>query len=751
MTKNARQILLGIIIGLLGMIVYLTPQGWSLEEKYGLHWLFQLRGPISAPNDVVVIAIDGESSSKLNLAVTPPDFWPWPRDTHAQLINRLNQAGAEVIVLDLIFRKTSLPEHDKLLAQAISDAGNVINVERLHIERLNLTDDHDGDVPWGLVKEKSIPLLPEISEAVLAHAPFPLPDTPRVDAYWTFKSGMGDAPTIPAVVLQAFTRHIHDDLIALLHKVHSFDSTQPPQYSDQTDNLESLIFFLRQLFINHPEIKHSLLTELSRNASLNAGQKHMIRVLINLYSGQEAYYLNFYGPPRTVKTMPYYQFFQPAANGKQLANTVLEQVKGKVVFVGVSPTTQSENELIRDAYHTFFTDPDGLKISGVEIAATAFANLLEDRPVKPLSFGESLALIVLMGLLLGYTFPLLPNIALLAVSMTVACVYTASAWLLFKQFNIWLPLVTPLLVVIPGAVAGSILLKYHMAKRERDQLLELFGQFTPERVVGDLTRRININLYKNQLVYGACLFTDIKGYTTLAEQMNIHQLKLLLDDYFKVLSRSVTQNDGVVTEKIGDAMLAVWEASTANKALREKACEAGLAIVDNINQFNRESGHPALPTRIGIHHGELLISKFGGRDNNYIYRVVGDLVNTTSRIESFNKHFGTHLLVSGDVIEGLDSFLTRPLGNFLFAGKSLPVNLSELIGYRETTSDKQRLLCAQFTDALLAYQLHQHNAIQLWEEILKMFPDDRPTRFYLDLCSQSTPDQWQSVIKLTEK
>ncbi len=747
MTKNAGQILSGIITGLLGIIIYLTPQGWSLEERYGLYWLFQLRGAIPAPDEVIVIAIDSESTEKLNLSVTPPDFWPWPRDVHAQLIDRLSHAGAQVIVLDLIFRKPGLPEHDTLLATAINDAGNVIIVERLHTERLDLTD--DSVMQWQLVQEKSIPLLPEISDAVLAQAPFPLPDTPRIDAYWTFKPGMGDAPTIPTVVLKAFTREVHQDLIAMLNKTHRFDTLQSPQHPDRLNNLESHIFTLRQLFVHHPEIRQSLLTELSRNTSLDARQKQMIEVLINLYSGQEANYLNFYGPPRSVSTIPYYQFLQPTVENGPFIN-VLEQVKDKVVFVGISPTKQSEDELIRDAYHTVFTDPDGLKISGVEIAATAFANLLEGRPVKPLSFGESLVLITMLSLLLGYTLPLFTNKMLLTVSITSACVYTVSAWLLFKQLNLWLPLVIPLFVVLPGAVSGAVLLKYHLAKRERDQLMELFGQFTPQRVVGDLTRQIDASLHKDQLVFGVCLFTDVEGYTTLAEQMDVHRLKQLMDDYFQILTRSVVQHNGVVSEKIGDAMLAVWEATAINKTLREKACEAGLAILDSIHQFNQDTAPPILPTRIGIHCGELLISKLGAMDN-YIYRVVGDLVNTTSRIDSINKRLGTHLLVSGDVIEDLDRFLARPLGNFQFAGKSLPVNLYELIGYRKTADDQQRQLCALFTNALSAYQQQQQTAVQRWHDILEIFPEDKPTKFYLNLCSKSQPDQWQPVVRLTEK
>ncbi len=751
MSKRVRQILLGIFSGLLGCFIYLTPQGWQLEEKYGLYGLFQLRGAIPPPDKVMVIAIDRPSASQLGLPVSP-NFWPWPRDIHARLINQLSRAGAEVIVLDLIFHTPGTnPEHDQQLAEAIKNAGNVVIVERLHTELLDVADNRADAFQFRLIKEKSIPLLPEISEAVFAHAPFPLPDKPRVNAYWAFKPGMGDAPTIPVIVFQTYTLQIYDDLMALLHIIQAPDIDQLPRYHHQINHIETVIFFLRQLFIDHPDIRQRIIPVL-RASRLDDRRKQLIQSLINVYTGANAHYLNFYGPPYSIRTVPYYQILQSAEADKAAMNTLRNTVAGKVVFVGLSATTQSENELIRDAYHTVFTNPEGVKISGVEIAATAFANLLENKPIRPFPYAGSLGLLFIMGLALGIILPARSSRHLAAISAALAGTYALSAGLAFKQAGIWLPLVTPLFIVIPCTIAGAVFLKYLAARQERDQLLALFGQFTPDRVVGDMIRHMDSALHKDQIVFGACLFTDMEGYTALAEKTDVRELKTLMDDYFSVLSRSVRQNNGVVSEKIGDAMLAVWEAATASKALREQACAAGLAIMDNINRFNNESNHPAMPTRIGIHFGELLISKFGsGTHDDYIYRTVGDLVNTTSRIEAINKRLGTRLLVTHEVMEGINRYLTRPLGNFQFAGKSLPVRLLELIAHKQAASKEQMLLCEMFTAALNAYSQQRTDAIRKWQAILDLFPDDGPTQFYRDICLQSPPDQWKPVIRLTEK
>jgi len=754
MSKRIRQILLGIFTGLLGCFIYLTPQGWALEEKYGLYWLFQFRGAIPPPDEVMVIAIDRPSASQLGLPVSP-NFWPWPRDIHARLIEHLAGAGARVIVLDLIFHTPgAIPGHDKQLTEAIKNAGNVVIVERLHSELLDLTDNRTDALQFGLIKEESIPLLPDLADAVFAHAPFPLPDKPRINAYWTFRPGMGDAPTIPAIVFQTYALPIYDDLVALLRTVQAPDIDQLPQQRHQISNMETVIFFLRQLFTDHPDIRQRIISELHASR-LDDRKKQLIASLVNVYASDGAHYLNFYGPPRSIRTIPYYQIMQSAEGDEVSLNALRANIAGKVIFVGLSAATQSENELIRDAYHTVFTDSEGVKISGVEIAATAFANLLENKPVKPFPYGGSLGLLFIMGLILGTILPVLTNRVLIAISLALAGIYALLAGLVFQQADIWLPLITPLFIVIPGATAGAVLIKYLAARQERDQILALFGQFTPQRIIGDITRQMDSSLHKDQLVYAACLFTDVEGYTTLAEEMNLRQLKALLDAYFTILSRAVRENNGIVSEKTGDAMLAVWEAATApttSKILREQACAAGLAILDNISRFNAEGNHPAMPTRIGIHFGEMLISKFGsGTREDYIYRTVGDLVNTTSRIEAINKRLGTRLLVAHEVLDGINRFLTRPLGDFQFAGKSFPVQLHELIAHKQAASEKQILLCEMFAAALTAYTQQRIDAIEKWQAILALFPNDGPAQFYLAICRQCSPETWHPVIRLTEK
>lgn len=752
MAKWFKQLLLGSLVGLFGVLVHLSPIGSALEEKFGLYGLFHLRGAIHAPDEVVVIAIDQPSATQLDLPVTPR---LWPRDLHARLIDRLTAAGARIIIFDLIFDTPSaIPENDEKLAHAMKQAGNVVLIERLVYQDTHLPVDSGDQSYHRVIREGPAPLLPLIAEAAKAHATFPLPKAERVDDYWTFKANAGDIPTVPVIALQIFTAPLYGDFIRLLRTIHPEFTAQLPVDLNEAD-IEDLVLTLRNLFINEPRITSAIQAELSRDAALNAAGKQAIHSLINLYSGTETRYLNFYGPPRSIKTVPYYQAMRLDKERSADNPFSWADFKDKVVFVGFSGATQPEQDIVRDDYHTVFSNPDGLFISGVEIAATAFANLLENRPVKPFPLPGSLVILFLSGLAISIIFLMLPKRGAIIVGLTFTVFYIGGASYLFREASIWLPLINPVFLQIPLALFSAVSIKYYDAKRERQQLKEAFGKFVPERIVNDIARSTGPITLNNQLVYGACLATDAAMYTALAEKMDPRQLGQLMNEYYAVLFEPVKQHRGIVSDVIGDAMLAIWAAPTANTALRRQACLASLDIADAIDRFNHADNHPQLPTRIGLHFGEMLLGNIGAM-HHYEYRAVGDMVNTTNRIQDVNKILGTRLLVSYEIIAGLDEFLTRPLGNFLLPGKSTPVNLAELIAHRDSAHDKQLWLCELFAQSLQAYQAQQWTeASQGFLEILRIFPDDGPAHFFLTHCHryklEPPTGQWNSTLHIASK
>lgn len=751
------RVLLALFVGILGAAIYLTPQGAGLEEQFGLQWLFHARGNQSAPAEVIVVSLDQASASHLDLPLRPA---LWPRTLHAHLVEQLSRAGAAVIAFDLAFDQPSqVAEQDAQFAAAIEQARNVVLVERLDFDEIMLADEKAGQPAAMILQEWAGEIVPVLAHAARAQASFPLPKSAWVSQSWTFRPSAGDMPTLPAVVLQLFALPAYGSFLRLLTEMNPALGRQLPPDA-QAVEMEELILDLRQAFLHDPLLGPLMLDKAARHPDLSAAYRRMIHALVNLYAGSEIRHLNFYGPPRTIKTIPYHQLVE-CGHDNQFAMSDGFDFSGKIVLVGFSAATAAEQDKIRDDYHTVFSRADGLTLSGVEIAATAVANLLEDealQPLPPLSGALILCLYGSLACLLGFLVPVEHARAALAVVMLVGIwtvIYSGSAIVLFSAKHVWLPLAIPMLIQLPMGMIGVSALRYFEANRERKRIEALFGRHRPWQVVQDVVNGAGPIHAESQLVYGVCLATDAEKYTTLAETMDPRQLALLMHDYYASLFEPVERLGGKVSDVIGDAMLAIWAAAVPDQALRKQACLACLDIVAAIDHFNQSNHHPPLPTRLGLHFGEMLLGNVGARQH-YEYRAVGDIVNTANRIQGVNKFLGTRLLVSEEVVMGLEDFLLRPLGWFILPGKSQAINLQELVAHREASHEAQQRLCEKFRQALLVYASGDLKAAcRQFQMIRNDFPEDGPTQFYLRHCQaslQRPPSQsWQPTIRMQLK
>jgi adenylate cyclase len=227
--------------------------------------------------------------------------------------------------------------------------------------------------------------------------------------------------------------------------------------------------------------------------------------------------------------------------------------------------------------------------------------------------------------------------------------------------------------------------------------------------------------------FGICLATDARQYTRLSERMEPETQQAFLNRYYEILFAPVRKRDGVVSDVIGDAMLAIWPAHRPDSYLRQQACEAALEIIRALENAELD---PKLPTGIGLHAGELVMSHVGAIDH-FEYRAVGDMVNTTSRIENLNKLLGTSILASGDLIKDLQGIVLRELGEFPVPGRQQPITLYEVAASEVTVTPEMRSLHTAFADALNDWRQGDRKAAsEKFEAILKAFPDDGPTAYY---------------------
>jgi adenylate cyclase len=751
MSRLSKAILLGTIIGISGLVVSPFRFVLSTEENAGLGLLFKLRGARPAPSDAVVVSIDKESAEYLNLPDNPDK---WPRSLHARLVENLMREGARVIAFDVHFIEPRSPNDDKLFAEAMKKAGNVLLCEPLKTKDVSAAvEGASGAKTHNIVKV--VRPIDVFSRAAVAAAPFTLPRIPfKVNRYWTFETGAGDSPTMPVVALQLFGMKVYGDFVHLLEKASPEQIKKFSSDSDAAVNTIDVKEFtkgIRSIFESEPMIAGGMLKELDSSRALSGDvKKHrLIKSLINMYKGPNSRYINYYGPPGTITTIPYYQALQlreGTVGGKRI------DLKGKAVFVGLSEVLLAER---KDSFYTVFSQADGVFISGVEIMATAFSNLLSDAPLRPVSLTLYIIIVLFWGILAGIICRMAP-IGVASLGIIGLCVlYIVGAEYQFKAGHSWYPVVVPLFFQTPVAFFGAVVWNYIEVNKERQNIKKAFEHYLPKDVVDQLAKDIAHIKTGSRVVYGICLFTDAQQYTRLSETMDPHELGVFMNKYYEAMFKPVKVHRGFVSGVIGDSMLALWVSASSETSLRGDACSAVLDIRKALQQFEKSSDSAHLRTRIGLHCGQILLGHIGALDH-YEYTPMGDIVNTASRIEGLNKHLGTYSLVSEEVIHKLNGFLTREVGKFKLAGKIKPITAYELLGRLEESDDNQRRSCAIFAEATDAFKR------QAWDEAIEKFNrtiesagKDGPSLFYIRLCEcyrENPPEQpWDGVIKMGKK
>ena len=718
----------GFLLGAVGALLSLAPVILGFDETIGLALLFAARGEVSPPTDVVVVSISRDSAEELG---QPPEVDEWPRSIHASLIEALSAAGAAGIAFDIMFEEPR--DDDTNLAAAIAGAGNVILAERVEKQPL----DASGS---GFVL-KRVPPTEELKAAALATAPFTLPEVPfRVSQFWTFGPG-ADVPSLPVVALHVFLLPHYEEFVSLLAGVSPALLDEIPTSLGEiaaTRDFGAAMRRIRIEFQRDPHLAQSLRTKLQQRP--RGQHADALRVLIDLFAGRDSRYLNYYGPPRTIRTIPY--DVATEAPPEELA------IAGKMVFVGFDEPRQSEQD---DDFISVFSQNSGNNLSGVEIGASAFSNLLGETFVVPLTMPMHLLLVLAWGVLLGAIVIGSSTRIALRLAALAAALYAAVTYGSFVRYGLWLPVVVPLFIQVPAAALVAVFLNYQRLMRHRERVQVALGYYVPRAVVNRLAEQSVSAAADRQLLYGTCLFTDAEEYTTVSEALGPDELAALMNDYYRVMFSVVERYGGMVSDTSGDSMVAVWTAASPDAASRAQACRAALAIVAAVAEFNRGRGGLQLPTRVGLESGRVLLGNIGA-EQRFEYRAIGDIVNTASRLQGLNRLLKTRVLMSEATITGVPDVRTRNVGMFLLRGKKTPVRVHEPLSFDD--GDERARLAVAFAAALDQFEMQRWaEAQRAFAEILTRYPEDGPSAFYVGLSAeyQREPRPWPGAVSIAVK
>ena len=616
--------------------------------------------------------------------------------------------------------------NDALLASAMAQHGNIILSNYLKQYSIPSIDRQQ------LFRyERVIDPIPVLEHAALGTAPFPLPKTSStVNEFWAFKNSAGDIPTFPTTIFQCYLLKLaYPEIRQLLGQINPPFRTKLPESIDRHSLASTLFQTLQNFKTGLTQNQQALdqLDQLLRNAKYSPKKKQLLESWLALLKASDSLYLNHYGRSETITTIPFYQ-----AMVMEILNPDL--FRNKIVLVGYSENIEPEKN---QGLYTVFSKANNENISPIELAATAVANLVDNTWIKPLTPEQQFFLILIWWFLLAGVCRFFSyRVAVTLVSLLSAA-YLALACFEFSTAFIWIPVFIPILLQTPLALMGASLSRFLKSKKEHRKTNEIFSHYIPKDVVDKVTTQSNMEsmLHFGELMQGVCMATDAGQYTTLSETMNPVELNLLMNHYYDVMFPQVTSHDGVISDVIGDAMLALWAKPVADIQSRKNACQAALNIQKEVDQFNQSQIHQ-LTTRTGMHYGEMRLGNVGALDH-YEYRAVGDSINTATRIEGLNKLLGTKILVSARVIEDLSDFSAREMGIFILKGKKQPITLFELF---ESDDIKKTELTTIFVKALRLFQSYQwQEALIAFVEIEQNYPGDGPTQFYIDYLTQQIP------------
>ncbi|MCF2949541.1 adenylate/guanylate cyclase domain-containing protein [Paraglaciecola aquimarina] len=304
---------------------------------------------------------------------------------------------------------------------------------------------------------------------------------------------------------------------------------------------------------------------------------------------------------------------------------------------------------------------------------------------------------------------------------------------------------------------------FDKSAEEAKELNKTFRKFVPKQFVDHLAKHgsDSLELGKADEDELAILFSDIRGFTGLSEQMSPQELMNFLNSYFLRMNDPIHQNNGFIDKFIGDAVMALFDrpkGTNVDKA--QDAIRAALDLRYAINLYNQHRAncnYPPVNIGIGVHFGPVIIGTVGSNDRMDT-TVIGDSVNVAFRLEALAPIYHTDIIISEQTLTQANAqelFQYRLLDWVRVKGRQTPIEIYEIIDHQEETLKLQKLANAELIKQGLFYRKKQdwQQAQSYFQQALDMCPQDPLPMHHLTQCarlqSANLAEDWDGSILLT--
>ncbi len=316
---------------------------------------------------------------------------------------------------------------------------------------------------------------------------------------------------------------------------------------------------------------------------------------------------------------------------------------------------------------------------------------------------------------------------------------------------------------------------------QNQRLYDAFTKFVPEEVIEDMIKNDGSkNQSDTEKRKVAILICDIRSFTTLSEINQPEDVVNFLNGYFTRMVDIIKQKGGSIDKFMGDAIMANFGAPISYSDNAGRAVDAAVAMIEALSdvpkdmlKFNEKV--KTIDIGIGIHYGEVIVGNIGCKDKTD-YTVIGDSANLASRLEGLTKQYGANIIVSRDVIDGIEEAVKKDGAGNELKEVDRKALVTKLIGqYNLVQLDKVKVkgknkgidifsvnpLCyseeykTNYEKGLSLYLKGNFGfAREYFEKALDKAPGDKACKLLLSICQQykiNPPPEWDGARELTSK
>lgn len=660
---------------------------------------------------VRVVDIDEASLAKIGQ-------WPWPRYRIAQLVERLHSLEAAAVGFDVVFAEpdrttpaavsrdwplpaavreqiAALPDNDDLLARQLKSANVVLG--------FSLEREGPGTVP---------PFMPLVTPVAMGGAPQPF--------VHRFGSVVAPLPVLSSSAAAAGALTFVPDNDGVVRRV--------PLVLRVGDQLvPSLVTELLRI----GQGADNYLVRMGPSSNPGIAEIRIGQVVVPTTRSGEAWV--HYATERQQRLIPAW---------KLLAGEVTPaDVQGRLVLVGSSAQGLMDLRF----------SPLGGVIPGVEAHAQILEQALTDsylyRPGWAVAV-EAITLVVaglgigLLALYAGVLWSALATAAALGATVW-------GGWYAFASQHLLIDSIVPSIGIFSAFLLGSMV--HHFASERRQRWVrQAFSRYVSPNLVKHIVDNPDSLELGGQRLTCSFVFTDLAGFTSLMEKIDPGEAVALLNRYLDEMIHIAFAHEGTLDRIVGDAVAIMFSAPVHQPDHQKRAYDCALAMQRYATQYALDLQAKGIPfghTRIGVHCGEVIVGNFGG-STIFDYRALGDPVNTAARLESVNKHLGTRVCLSEDVVAGVRGVLARRVGRLTLKGKTRALLVWQPLNDGLAHDEAEAAALPAYEHAYDLMAAGNPDALDAFEHLAHERPDDPLVQLHLRRLRRGESGE---VIVMTDK